>query len=100
MAAKVVFSSLAIKELEESSDWYEGRSEGLGKRFVLLIRETIVIAAEHPEAFTKTKGPVRELIIDEFPYIIVYRYDKKEDTINILHIFHTSRNPKFKYRQK
>jgi len=32
--------------------------------------------------------------------IIVYEILKKENVINVLHIFHTSRNPKFKFKKK
>jgi plasmid stabilization system protein ParE len=99
MPATVIYSSAAIKELEQSSDWYENHLKDLGKRFVLTIRETLILTSNHPEAFPKTKAHFREVVVDGFPFVIVYRYDKKEDIINVLHVFHTSRNPKFKYKR-
>lgn len=59
MPAQVRYSSIAIKELEQSSDWYEDRSTGLGKRFVKTIRDTLVASSANPEAFLKTKGYFR-----------------------------------------
>ncbi len=100
MPAQVIFSSIAIKELEQSSDWYEEQLTGLGKRFVETIRETLILTSTHPEAFPKTKDQFREVVVSDFPFIVVYRYDKKEGIINVLHVFHTSRNPKLKYKSK
>ena len=100
MPAAVIYSSAAIKELEESSDWYEDQLKDLGKRFVITIRETLMLTSNHPEAFSKTKANFREVVVDGFPFVIVYRYDKKDDIINVLHVFHTSRNPKMKYKRK
>ena len=100
MAAEVILSLIAIKELEESSDWYEERSVGLGRRFVNTIRQTLILTSQNPEAFPKTKKHFRETVVSDFPFIIVYVYDKEENIINILHVFHTKRNPKIKYKRK
>jgi hypothetical protein len=37
MGCKVVFSSSAAKELQDSFVWYEKRAKGLGDRFINLI---------------------------------------------------------------
>lgn len=58
-----------------------------------------MLTSDHPEAFPKTKGHFREVVVDGFPFVIVHRYDKKEYIVNVLHVFHTSRNPKFKYKR-
>jgi plasmid stabilization system protein ParE len=100
MPATVIYSSVAIKELEESSDWYEEQLTGLGKRFVKTIRETLLLTSLNPEAFPRTKDQFREAVVGNFPFIVVYRYDKKDGIINVLHVFHTARNPKLKYKNK
>lgn len=86
--------------MEDSSDWYEEQAIGLGKRFVEMIKKTLVLTETNPEAFPKTKQHFREVVVEDFPYLIVYRYDKGESIVNVLHVFHTSRNPKLKYRQQ
>jgi mRNA-degrading endonuclease RelE of RelBE toxin-antitoxin system len=100
MAADVVLSLIAIKELEESSDWYEAQLHGLGKRFVGIVKETLITVSLNPETFPKKRKSRREIIVSDFPYVIVYDYDKNENEVNVLHIFHTSRNPKNRYKQK
>lgn len=98
MRVKSSLSSIAIEELQESSEYYEEQQTGLGKRFLLEIYDSIQSIESNPEAYPKTRGFYREKIVDDFPFVIVYRYSKIKNTLNVLSIFHTSRNPKYKYR--
>jgi plasmid stabilization system protein ParE len=98
MADKVKISSLAQKEFDESSLWYEDQAVGLGERFANNIYKCIDVILIDPKVYHKTKGNLREFVVDGFPFIILYEYDGA--IVNILHFFHTSRNPKLKYRRK
>jgi plasmid stabilization system protein ParE len=100
MPALVKYSLIAIRELEQSSDWYEDQLTGLGKRFIETIRDTLVSVSIHPEAFPKIKGYLRQAVIKDFPFVIIFRYNKVENMMYVLHVFHTSRNPKLKYKRK
>lgn len=93
-------SAIAQKEIRKSFNWYEEQSDGLGLRFVNAIDHAVNSISKNPEVYQNRKGNTREFVVDQFPYIIVYRFVKKENRIYILHIFHTSRNPKLKYRRK
>jgi len=93
-------SGTAEKEIRKSFDWYEEQSNGLGFRFVNAIDDAVNSILKNPEAYQHRKGNTREFVVDKFPYIIVYRFMKNDNTIYILHIFHTSRNPKSKYKRK
>jgi len=92
-------SAIAQKEIRKSFN-YEEQSDGLGLRFVNAIDHAVNSISKNPEAYQNRKGNTREFVVDQFPYIIVYRLVKKENMVYILHIFHTSRNPKLKYRRK
>lgn len=98
MANKVKISSLAQKDLTESWEWYEEQSIGLGDRFSNIIYNDINVIAKDPFVYKKVKCDLREFVVNEFPYLIIYEY--YDDVVNIIRIFHTSRNPKLKYRQK
>jgi plasmid stabilization system protein ParE len=93
-------SATAEKEIRKSFDWYEEKSDGLGFRFVAAIDDAINSISKNPEAYHNRKGNSREFVVKTFRYVIVYRVLKKESLISILHIFHTSRNPKYKYKRK
>jgi plasmid stabilization system protein ParE len=97
---KIVFSTTAEKELEESFNWYEKKTAGLGERFVVVIDNSLVSICSNPEAYSNKRTKYREFVVDDFPYIIVYELITKDHIINILHVFHTSRNPKLKYKNK
>jgi len=100
MVEIIKISSIAQNELEDSSEWYEEQSIGLGDCFADVIYSSINSIVKTPEAYQNRKGNSREYVVDKFPFIIVYRFLKKENTIYVLHIFHTSRHPKRKYRRK
>ena len=98
MAKSVKISSLAQKDLLESSEWYEEQTSGLGERFAEIIYGSINTIVKDPLIYKKVKSDIREFVVEQFPYLIVY--ECKNDVVNIIRIFHTSRNPKLKYRQK
>ena len=91
---------MALKELEEASDWYEERAVGLGVLFVEIIYKAFDLIALTPGAYPQKKSNYREFTVNKFPYLVVYELADKEGAIYILHIFHTSRNPKLKYRKR
>jgi plasmid stabilization system protein ParE len=99
MAIDFIFSAIAEKEVRDSFAWYEEQSDGLGIRFTDAIDDALSSVSKNPEAYQNRKGNTREFVVDKFPFIIVYRFAQKSNTIYILHIFHTSRHPKLKYRR-
>jgi plasmid stabilization system protein ParE len=99
MVETIKFSSIAQNELEESSVWYEEQLIGLGEQFAKAVHGSARTIAKNPESYPKKKTNVREFVVERFPFILVYEYLKKENSIYILHIFHTSRNPRHKYKR-
>ncbi len=97
MTYSIKISSLAQIEFEESILFYDKNLVGLGLRFSEDIYEAFNSIVRNPEAYPIKKSKFREYILEKFPFIIVYEVVVQNKTINILHIFHTSRNPKFKF---
>ncbi len=50
---------------------------------------------ENPLHYAIKKG-LREAKTDTFPYLLVYKIREKEQVIDVLSVFHTSRNPRRK----
>jgi plasmid stabilization system protein ParE len=100
MVENITFSTIAQEEFEKSVLWYEGNSVGLGRRFADAIDQAIKAISLNPEAYIKIKSEYRQFVVDKFPFVIIYEIFERKSTINILHIFHTSRNPKLKFRKK
>jgi mRNA-degrading endonuclease RelE of RelBE toxin-antitoxin system len=97
---KVFFRDIALQELEEANDWYEGKQKGLGDRFLSEIDNCINHLKENPQLFAKRKRNYREAIIKSFPFVLLYKIDKEAKAVIILSVFHTKRNPKNKHRNR
>ena len=46
----------ADKEFQEAAEWYETRSEGLGGRFVDIVKKKFETIKEHPERYPMRKS--------------------------------------------
>ncbi|PWA10439.1 type II toxin-antitoxin system RelE/ParE family toxin [Flavobacterium laiguense] len=92
MVFKLTILRLAEIEINESIDFYEGRSVGLGKYFLTYLKGYFKILKTHPELFEIKKTPYyRELPLKKFPFVIVYEIYQNEVIIHS--VFHTSKNP-------
>ncbi|MCZ8090893.1 MAG: type II toxin-antitoxin system RelE/ParE family toxin [Flavobacterium sp.] len=92
MVYKVKFLKLAEIEINESFDFYESRSKGLGLQFLKYLKSYVTILVTKPELFEIKKQPFyRELPLKKFPFVIVYEI--MADEVIIHSVFHTSRNP-------
>ncbi|MEI8113976.1 MAG: type II toxin-antitoxin system RelE/ParE family toxin [Bacteroidia bacterium] len=100
MQSQIIISTLAAKELQESFDWYENLSKGLGFRFVEFVDKVFGIIEYYPESFPKKKGSLREASVKRFPYLIIYEYSPKADTAYILHIFNSHQSTRKKHSRK
>lgn len=90
---EIIISPEAEEELMLSKEFYERKREGLGKEFVNEVDSTIIRITDNPEQFPKTKRKsVRKANINRFPFGVYFAV--KDILINILAVFHNSRNPK------
>ncbi len=92
-----IFSSRAQKEISLSWEWYEKKQQGLGDRFVNEVINRIRKIERYPERYPTRYRSYKETPVQVFPYLIIYRVNKKKKTIRIVSIFHTSMNPGKKF---
>jgi len=98
MSNRLVVRDRAVDELQVAFDWYENEVPGLGDEFLVTVDEFINHILSHPSQFKVSYRKFREIFIQKFPFVIVYFIDKPKRTIVIFSVFHTSRNPKLKYK--
>jgi hypothetical protein len=73
----------------------------LGERFLKAIRQKIEEIALHPEVYgSRSSKKFKEAQVDFFPYLIVYRMNKRNKVLYISSIHHTMKDPKKKYRKE
>ena len=69
----ITFRARARFDIKEAADQYEAKSNGLGKRFVLLTSRTIDRIEFMPFIFGKINRRFRIAPIRKFPFGVLYR---------------------------
>ena len=87
------FHPEADAELEEAMLFYESRLVGLGKSFAAEVERMVSLIREFPDAGAKVGIGRRRVVVDRFPYSIVYRRDP--DSIVIVAVAHQHRRPRY-----
>ena len=75
-------------DLAAATAYYDNVSLELGNRFRTSVRDRIKRITERPETFGRIHEQLRAAMVDRFPYVILFEYDK--ETVGILGIFHAS----------
>jgi len=83
----------AAQELTHSIEYYEEKSEGLGAEFLDEVEEAIAQVLVHPDSGTLLTQSDRRVLLDRFPYGIIYEVSENLITINA--VMHLSRNPDY-----
>lgn len=99
MTYSFIIKDEAIKELSEAIVWYENQQEGLGISFREKFHIKLNQVCANPFHYKNTYKEYHEALTDTFPFQIVYAISEKEHLIVIVAVFHTSRNPKRKFRK-
>jgi len=92
-----ILSRRAQKEIIKAWEWYEDRQQGLGDRFLKELKSRIHLIEQYPERYPSRYKSYKETLVPVFPFLIIYRLNKKKKSVRIVSIFHTSLNPKKKY---
>jgi len=94
------FHPLTKQDFDEAYTWYENKQNGLGERFLNAVRQEMEKMILHPEVFgSRINKKFREVQTAVFPYIIVYKINKRKKEIYISSIHHAKKHPRKKYRK-
>jgi len=78
-------------ELRESVDWYEAKKSGLGESFYSQVEDVVTFISKQPLTHQVVFKDLRKALVSNFPFVIFYRQLLRG--IEVISIFHTSRNP-------
>lgn len=95
----IIFHPDAEREYFDSVEWYEDSLIGLGGEFVSEVESVLDQISSRPLLFPLKKFGMREAVVKKFPFVIVYEISKNRHDVNILAVYHTSRNPTKKYKR-
>jgi hypothetical protein len=88
----------AILEARESYAFYEEQQKGLGERFLSEIEKGIYAIQHYPRHYRIIKKGFRQYQLSTFPFVLVYILHNEEVLVQC--VFHTSRNPKDKFKME
>jgi hypothetical protein len=80
-------------ELKETAHFYEGRSVGLGRRFMAEVRNAIEQVLKDPEAAPVLRGRVRRKRVWRFPYDLLF--DVNPAGVRFVAAVHHKRRPNY-----
>jgi mRNA-degrading endonuclease RelE of RelBE toxin-antitoxin system len=83
----------AFKNIQDTCEWYELQSKGLGQRYKKQTKKQIQSLKQDPYQFSIKYNEIRCRKIEKFPFLIHYRIDDTTKIIIVFAVFHTSRNP-------
>jgi len=89
---------LARQEFDAAIAYYNSREPQLGSEFAEEVEAAISRMLQFPLAAPVFRRDTRRILVDRFPYGIIYRV--QSDTITIVAIMHLSRNPEYWTRRK
>jgi len=89
---------VAVQMAKNAYDWYEEQKEGLGNLFLSELGRCYTKLEKNPLFYQKLKKNYRHLVLNKFPYVLIFEIIEYE--IIIFAVFHTSRSPKFKFKKK
>ncbi len=93
-----ILSTRAQKEITQAWEWYEERQQSLGDRFVKEVINKIRLVEQNPERYPTSYKSYKEVPVIIFPFLIIYRLNRKKKSVRIVSVFHTSLNPSKKYK--
>ncbi|MFP9098047.1 type II toxin-antitoxin system RelE/ParE family toxin [Flavobacterium sp. RHBU_24] len=94
MAFKIFITERAQTNIDDPVDYYEFKSENLGKRFYNDFLSNLKYIVKDPYLFAIREFPFREYPLSTFPFLIIY--DIVGDTVVIASVFNTAKNPRKK----
>jgi toxin ParE1/3/4 len=87
----VVLTPEARQEYDNAFDYYEAQRAGLGTTFAGRIQDVLARIGKSPKMHGVVLGDIRKAVVTKFPYCVYYR--ELADRVEVIAVFHTSRDP-------
>lgn len=94
---QLIIRPRATNMAEKAYNWYEKQQPGLGKLFVAELITCYDKLETWPAAYTIINKNYRHIILKTFPYVVIFEIIKQD--VIIYAVFHTSRDPRTKFKK-
>lgn len=90
---KVKIEPQALADIQEITDWYNEQQIGLGGRFQKTVIKHINSLCKDPQVYAIRYKEIRCMNIKKFPYMTHFYINDANNTVEVLAVISTSRNP-------
>jgi len=91
---KVKIAPEALDDIQQITDWYNKAQAGLGRRFQNSAIKQINSLIKDPQVYAIRYKEIRCVVIKKFPYMAHFYVNDENNTVEILAVISTDRNPK------
>lgn len=84
----------ALADIQEITDWYNEKQAGLGGTFQKTAIQNINSLHSDPQIYAVRYKEIRCLLIKKFPYMLHFYINNESNTVEVLAVISTSRDPK------
>lgn len=93
MSYNVIVSEIAKLDMANAAEYYEVKSKGLGKVFLLSAKHTFKMLARNPFIYVKIYKEVRRALTAKFPYAVYYQINESKKLVTVYSVRSTYRHP-------
>jgi len=91
---KAIILPSAKEDIRKAAQWYNKQQNGLGLRFLAEVRDVVRFIKQNPLASIIRYNSVRTTVLYVFPFMVHYTVDETTQTVIVIAVLHTSRDPK------
>ncbi len=89
----VVFSPLALDDIEQTVDYYQKQQPELGKRFAAQLQLRLNAIKRNPFFASVRYDDIRCTAIKKFPYLVHYHIEETQLMVTIIAVYPTYKEP-------
>jgi mRNA-degrading endonuclease RelE of RelBE toxin-antitoxin system len=84
----------ALTDIQDITNWYNEQQFGLGGRFQKTAIKQIDCLNKNPHIYAIRYKQIRCVLVKKFPYMVHFFINDDTNTVEVLSVISTSRNPK------
>jgi len=89
----IYLTPAALADMAVATDYYNSKSDGLGKRMAGEVDATLDRIFVNPKIYSIRYRDIRAAKVATFPYLVFYKIKERNKSIQVLRIFNTHQQP-------
>lgn len=96
---KIKIEPEAFVDIQTITAWYDDVSAGLGERFQKTVISHINSLNQNPQIYAIRYKQIRCALMKKFPYMVHFFINEENNTVEVLAIISTDRDPMIKFEK-